>query len=85
MGFCPSPFIEGGRKSLILSAPALTIAHGSHDFNAWQPSSYPKLFPHLAEFKAPRRVPESSCDPSGLQRTQVPSHWRARSGRARSG
>jgi hypothetical protein len=85
MGFCPFPFIEGRQKSLILYVLALTIAHGSHDINAWQLSRYPKLFLHLVEFKAPRRAPESPHDPSGLQRTQVPSHWCARSGRSRSG
>jgi hypothetical protein len=83
MGFCPFPFIEGGQKSLILSVPTLTIAHGSHNINAWQLSCYPNLFPHLVEFKAPGRAPESPHDPLGLQRTQVPSHWHARSGRAR--
>jgi hypothetical protein len=53
IGFRLSALIEGVRDSVTPSAPTLTIAHGSHDFNAWQPSRYPRLFPHLTEFKAP--------------------------------
>jgi hypothetical protein len=68
------PFVKGGWNPSILSTPALTPVHGSHDFNAWQPFRYPMLFLHLAEFKAPRRTPESSRDLSGLRRTQTLSH-----------
>jgi hypothetical protein len=37
----------------------ITPAHGSHGFNAWQPFRCPTLFPHLAEFKSPKRTPKS--------------------------
>jgi hypothetical protein len=49
------PFVEGGRDPPIPPTPELIHAHGSHDFNAWQPSHCPMLFPHLAEFKVSGR------------------------------
>jgi hypothetical protein len=42
MGIHPHLFKGDGRESLICFAPALITACGSHDFNAWHPSHYPK-------------------------------------------
>jgi hypothetical protein len=49
------PFVEGGRDPSIPPAPELIRTLNSHDFHEWQPSLYPMLFPHLAEFKASGR------------------------------
>jgi hypothetical protein len=54
LGFRFAPFVEDGRDPPIPPAPVLIHAHGSHDFNAWQPSHCPMLFLHLVEFKVPR-------------------------------